>query len=836
VGADGHNCGDLDMGLFDRLMQPQSAPRRNLMDTQMVRRPSEERVLLDKFYPPDYSKLKRGQFRQDTPQMREYAANVPVDVGRGTFAGLFGLASDTLNFVPAYSPMPMEQFGDYNYAPSQKVPYGSEYFLESLPLAPAADNPLGRVAGQLGSFAPIVPVQAARIAGKGAAATGRFVAPKAGQLAEGYMQRMGMMPGIVPAEGGLLTPSIKPQAPVSDLGFYSAAEQAALNLQRNKGTGQSFINDLMKAPDVKKEELAWTGLDEFLANKPNVTKQEVQDYLAGNRVDLQEVRMGEAFTEDPVGVSKRLAIFDRYEPEIQALYKEMDNPSYVLVDRQVNPGEYQRGVILQNRVFRGEPVTAQEMAELEDITNRFKGKTVKEFPNDNEARSFYLGMSQDERLRHSIMPKRNATQLQTRINEIQDLRDAEANAAYVIPEPIPTKYKKWQLPGGENYREILLTLPFKEPAMPKGYQVTPMQYDDGTIKYFAETPTSRSQGFRTQEEAQEQLLKTANNLKGFRENLESYQSSHFNEPNVLAHMRVNDRIDADGKKMLLIEELQSDWHQAGREKGYKTPQLEKALKEYETLVIRNANGQKLTPQEMARVKELQPLVSGKSGGVPDAPFKDTWHQLALKRALKYAADNGYERVGLTTGAQQADRFNLSKQVDEVIAKRNPDGSFNLDATLVGGGAQQSIGKNISADKLADYVGKDLAKSMQAQSAGTDVYSGDALKVGGEGMKKYYDEIYPAFLAKQGKKFNAKTGETRIKTGQGIPGGAPVRYIDISPEMKSGVSKGQPMFAAAPIAGVGLGAGQQQQPADILTNELDYPSNPMYTDPLGYSIR
>ena len=33
-------------------------------------------------------------------------------------------------------------------------------------------------------------------------------------------------------------------------------------------------------------------------------------------------------------------------------------------------------------------------------------------------------------------------------------------------------------------------------------------------------------------------------------------------------MRVNDRVDADGKKMLLIEEIQSDWHQAGREKGY----------------------------------------------------------------------------------------------------------------------------------------------------------------------------------------------------------------------------------------------------------------------------
>ncbi len=153
--------------------------------------------LLDEFYAPDYSKLKRGQFRQDTPKMREYAANVPVDLGRGTVAGLLGLLSDTLNFAPAYSPKPMEQFGDFDYALSQKVPYGSEELLKTLPLAPAADNPVGRVAGQIGTLAPMVPIQAARLAGRGATELGKFVAPKAGQLAEGYMQRMGMMPGII---------------------------------------------------------------------------------------------------------------------------------------------------------------------------------------------------------------------------------------------------------------------------------------------------------------------------------------------------------------------------------------------------------------------------------------------------------------------------------------------------------------------------------------------------------------------------------------------------------------------------------------------------------------
>jgi hypothetical protein len=44
-------------------------------------------------------------------------------------------------------------------------------------------------------------------------------------------------------------------------------------------------------------------------------------------------------------------------------------------------------------------------------------------------------------------------------------------------------------------------------------------------------------------------------------------ASHFDQPNILAHMRVNDRV-VDGKKTLFIEEIQSDWHQKGRKKGY----------------------------------------------------------------------------------------------------------------------------------------------------------------------------------------------------------------------------------------------------------------------------
>jgi hypothetical protein len=42
-----------------------------------------------------------------------------------------------------------------------------------------------------------------------------------------------------------------------------------------------------------------------------------------------------------------------------------------------------------------------------------------------------------------------------------------------------------------------------------------------------------------------------------------YKSPHFDEPNVLAHVRFNDRT-IDGKKTLFIEEVQSDWGQSLR--------------------------------------------------------------------------------------------------------------------------------------------------------------------------------------------------------------------------------------------------------------------------------
>jgi hypothetical protein len=278
--------------------------------------------------------------------------------------------------------------------------------------------------------------------------------------------------------------------------------------------------------------------------------------------------------------------------------------------------------------------------------------------------------------------------------------------------------------------------------------------------------------------------------------------------------------------MLLIEEVQSDWHQAGRDKGYASEAKPS------TFVLKNPEtggsvGNFATREEAAEFMRTSPRadefaqkqfvideIPGKRSGVPDAPFKDTWYQLALKRAIQHAAENGYDRIGLTTGARQAERFDLSKQVSYIDYRTTGAGEnkkYELGIADKNGDGIDLPKQFYTAQELPEIVGKEVAekiiKGEGKSGGGRMTLSGLDLRVGGEGMKKYYDEIYPKFLDKYGKKWGARVGETKVNA-DGMQ--EPIRYIDITPEMKAGVSKGQPLFMAAPI-GAGLLGSESMTP-------------------------
>jgi len=105
-------------------------------------------------------------------------------------------------------------------------------------------QPLPETMGAAMALAPMV-APAARMVGEGAMATGRFVAPKAGQLAEQYMVNTG---GILPLDVYHGTPHTLPPTPRNPLGEFDASKI---------GTGegnQSFGHGIYtsEAPSVAK--------------------------------------------------------------------------------------------------------------------------------------------------------------------------------------------------------------------------------------------------------------------------------------------------------------------------------------------------------------------------------------------------------------------------------------------------------------------------------------------------------------------------------------------------------------------------------------------------------
>ncbi len=337
----------------------------------------------------------------------------------------------------------------------------------------------------------------------------------------------------------------------------------------------------------------------------------------------------------------------------------------------------------------------------------------------------------------------------------------------VYQEGQPARYQEYQLPGAEpgSYRELLLRLP-----KPRGNK--------------------------------------------------DFTSSHFSEPNILSHVRFNDRTGPNGEKILFLEELQSDWHQEGRKLGYATgdatPQATvlKANQGARLFYLYNFDGDLLgkfpTREEATEkavslgyepVNEVLPNKLNKL--VPDAPFKSSWHELTLKRMLRYAAENGYDKLALIDGEETAKRYDLSKRVDKLAISDDETGKLTITAD------DSLVASDVEPNQLERHVGKEVAqKALQGiedtspdmSGNRTTVLTDSDLKVGGEWAFNLYDRMIPQFLKKYGKKFGAKVEDVEVSTTDAeyrdqFANLKNFKAIDIAPQMRGeeGVLGGQVRF-------------------------------------------
>ena len=336
---------------------------------------------------------------------------------------------------------------------------------------------------------------------------------------------------------------------LDELGFFSEAVEQTKRLDIEKGSGTQF-RSLLKKAGVKDEELKWTGLDDLLKNK-KVTKQEILDQLENNAVEIEEIPKTVRDEDTEMNFSHRGA-----EEHDKNYIKDLRKGG--LIPENANENVKLKATLTAEEAFGPEYLNnrADEIyADLDNAYNDPGNKRVTDPPNiddaynqaadeyyDNPVR-FYddnntgMRITGNDDLGYSIfwdkedsMSYKNALQ----DDPIYDLDEAMIQAqTYAEEHGVLTfaddvvQYEDYTVSRGDNYREFLLRFP------------------NYGIDSFAD-----------------------------KKNL-SFNASHFDEENIVAHFRTTDIKGPNGEKALFIEEIQSDWAQQGRSRGFEVSEAER---------------------------------------------------------------------------------------------------------------------------------------------------------------------------------------------------------------------------------------------------------------------
>lgn len=326
--------------------------------------------------------------------------------------------------------------------------------------------------------------------------------------------------------------------------FYSYMAEVVDGVKQEK-LGAASVVSMLRGKGVKAEEIKWSGIEDFLEGKKSVTKAELQEFIAGSMLQIEEEQ------------SSTSSVALRFK----------GNDTYKLYDADGN--------VLDTFIY-----------------NEFMGG--------------YISEKTDEIYSYTY--------------EIEDaVREEYGN------QSLP-RWADYKLDGGSNYREIVFRLPNNS-------------YSNQAMR-----------------------IHWGDDAEG-----------------ILAHARIQD-FNVNGKKMLFVEELQSDYHNEGHESGYadsKTEEKIEALKavadalfleledysmemtgsagEWETVQKTVEGARKLLEYREAQDAYDQAMNEFVKK-IPDAPFKDTYHEYVMKRLIRMAAEEGYDSIGWTPSEIQVKRW------------------------------------------------------------------------------------------------------------------------------------------------------------------------------------
>jgi hypothetical protein len=587
---------------------------------------------------------------------------------------------------------------------------------------------------------------------------------------------------------------------LDELGFFSEAVEQTKRLDIEKGSGTQF-RSLLKKAGVKDEELKWTGLDDLLKNK-KVTKQEILDQLENEAVEIEEI---------PKTVQRE--------------------------DAEMTFFKSHTGVNDDNRILYGEEGTLEERLKNNQLTNTLTPEEAYgEGYTNARARELFEEWSEGGKypVDKTNTPKVKENAYNEALKEYYDnpIRIYEdENTGMVITGNDDVGYSifnnRADTVGEGAYKNARSSGDLFDLDEAK-IQAQQIAEDDGRMA-FADDVVQHSEYTVSGGDNYREFLLTLPNQKG-----RGFTAGHYSEENVVAHFRTTDIKGPNGEKALFIEEIQSDWAQKGRRRGFQPSE--------EEFKVAKENAEKLADDYRKILNTYTILHEGKQ-----VPFVDFYDQKLGDEMLGIQPTQMVEGSPLTLDPSQLNNRLIDQMRNGVVYNKNGE---LVDSTAAATDVLADVfeaGYRYNAEwrKLGPTIPKApfvtdpkyqrnwtalsikriLAKAVEEGYEYVSFATGDLgaaqnyFARSNDNIKKYYGETLPSVLNKLIKKYDSEALVSKGKAeGVDLDGGlvtdeqfATIHTdvftdslkIKLTDKLKNAIKEGQALFAI-PTAVTGAG--------------------------------
>jgi len=278
---------------------------------------------------------------------------------------------------------------------------------------------------------------------------------------------------------------------------------------------------------------------------------------------------------------------------------------------------------------------------------------------------------------------------------------------------------------------------------------------------------------------------------------ELYQSPHFpDKSNVVVHFRTQEQQDSKGEKGLLIETIQSDWHQERSDPGVQV--IDNSDGSYVGSFRDREQAQKFIDNDMPSDQKEHMKIQDK---VPPAPFEKSWAEVGLKHALDVAAQDGSIKwVGWSSGKVQNERWGKNEarayndnRWDSYVDERYGE--------LLTQFREENDGKEPTFEQnkiLKDITERDVVIRLQEE---LDKESG------GSFLTTLYDKRLPKFAKKYAEKLGGKYKDDILLQDSVTHMDYDIHRIDLTDSLRTHINtKGQEFYQmGGPAAGAAVKA-------------------------------